>query len=295
MPETAIRNPADCVSYIERSLGAPTVKVELTSQQLTDAVDDAIRLFNRYLFIARYNVVTSPVAPGVDQATHYWSLQGGLYYCKECNFHCETLTEMEAHLLNEHGITVSGNRSYLTSTGGGYIQMSEDVVGVNHVSFVWPTAERDVLRMSLFEILSRMAYPPFALGEWYMLRMYSEMFQRVRGSDPGWRYDPVMRRLYLDLWSGPYDVCYVTAHNVTVPIMMEGSKQRYSKDFLAACTAYAKERLSMVRRKWGGVPAPAGTLMLDGAELATEAKEALDRVEEALKKLARAMYLPIVG
>jgi len=240
-------------------------------------------------------VVTSPVSPGVDEETHYWSRQADIYFCKECSFRCEVLAEIETHLLNVHDIVVSGNRSYLTSTGGGYIQMSDDVVGVYHVSFVLPTSERDVLRMSLFEILSRMAYPPFALGEWYMLRMYSEMFQRVRGSDPGWQYDPVERRLYLDLWSGPYDVCYVTAHNVTVPIMMVGSKQRYAKDFLIACVAYAKERLAMVRRKWGGVPAPAGTLMLDGAELASEAKEALDKVEEALKKLARARCLPVVG
>jgi hypothetical protein len=149
--------------------------------------------------------------------------------------------------------------------------------------------------MSLFEILSRMAYPPFALGEWYMLRMYSEMFQRVRGSDPGWRYDAESKRLYLDLWSGPYDVCYITAHNVAVSTVMVGSKQRYSKDFLAACVAYAKERLALVRRKWGGVPAPAGTLTMDGEALAAEAKEALDGVEEALKKLARAYYLPVIG
>ena len=169
------------------------------------------------------------------------------------------------------------------------------VTGVLSVDFCWPSDTRDVLQMNVFEILSRMAYPPFALGEWYLLRMYYAMFQRIRGSDPQWRYDAEARRLYLDTWSGPFDVFYVTAHHMTAETLLTGSKSKYAADFLAACLAYAQIRLARITGAFGGIPAPAGTITTDAADMREEAQKTLSDLEAYLKKVRGALYTPIMG
>ena len=238
--DSDLATTADVCAYIKRTLGWPTVVVELDDTQLNDCVLDALRLFNRYLQVVKSNV-------SKDRST------------------------------------------------GTYIVLDADVRGVYDVKFLWGEAQRDILKMNVFEILTRMSYPPFALGEWYMLRQYYEMFQRLRGSDPDWRYDPESRRLYLDCYSGPYDVCYLTSHDITVASILAGSRKRYLSEFLATCTAYAKKRVAYIRRRFGGVPAPAGTLALDGDAMAAEADTVLTDIEQRLQKHSRAHYLPIIG
>ena len=240
MDAHSVRTPADAADYARRRLGYPTVAVELDDRQLLDCVDDAVRLFNRYLMVLRPHVAKNQEV-------------------------------------------------------GTYLQMDETTRGVYHCCFLWPEAERDILKMNIFEIMVRMAYPPFELGEWYLLRSFYEMFQRVRGADPQWRYDPETKRLYIDVWGGPYDVAYITGHDVAAETLLVGSKARYAREFLDACVAYVQQRLAYIRGKFGGIPAPAGTLTTDADRMASQSETALKDIEEKLRRMSRAHYLPVMG
>jgi hypothetical protein len=228
------------VDYIKRKLGYPTVQVELTPDQITDAVNDASRLFSRYTFVMRNNV------------------------------------------LREQSESVVA-------------QLDTSTTGVYYVCFLFPESERDILRMNIFEILTHMAYPPMKVGEWYMMRMFFEMFQRVRGTEPDWRYDPESRKLYVDVWGGPYDVFYITGHLVTWETLLTGSKRRYATEFLRTCVAYAMLTLARIRGKFGGIPTPGGTLTTDAESLRTEGNTTLTDVEGKLKKIAHGRYQVTIG
>jgi len=226
--------------YIKRKLGHPAVVVELDDNQLEDAVQDALRMFNRHLMVFRNNVL---------------------------------------------------RESYEYAN----IELPADTLGVYYVCFLMPDSLRNYTQINIFEILSRLVYPEMPMGEWYMIRMFYKMFQRVRGTDPDWRYDREANVLHVDTHGGPYDVSCITGHPVTVETLTEGSKQRYERTFLKAAVAEAKQVISPIRGKFGGIPAPGGTLTTDADKMATEAQATLEKIEGDLRKLAQARCLPVVG
>ena len=242
---TAVTN--DLHEYIKRQLGhtgSTGPVIELSVDQIDDSINNAVRLFNRYLLVMQNNVATD---------------------CSESTV----------------------------------IDLDDDVLGVYYVAFLFPEAQRVYAQMSVFEIVHRWFYPGLRLGEWYMLRSFYEMYQRVRGTEPDWRLDMENRKLYLDTWSGPYDVMYITSNAITQSKLMastHGSKQKYEQDFRDLCVAYAKIPLARIRGKWNNtVPGPAGALGTDAPTLLAESKETITEIETKLKKLMRARYLPQIG
>ena len=226
--------------YVLRKLGAPELAIELTDGHLNDAVDDALRLFNRYMLTVTHK------------------------------------TSSEVY-------------------GSAYIDLEDDVRGVYYVTFMMTNNLLNYTQVNIFEILSRMVYPEMPMGEWYMIRMFYQMFQRVRGTEPEWIYDQGTNRLWLDGHGGPWDVMYVVSTDITIDSILKERRKKYERDFLEACLAYAKQTLSLIRRKFGGIPAPGGTIQTDGTELQSEAKEKLEEIETKLKRLNAARVLPRIG
>lgn len=236
-----VANQQGLRDYVLRRLGHPTVHVELSTEQLDDAIYDALRLFSRYLMVLRSNVA----------------------------------------------------RNQAQSVR---ITLSEQTLGVHYVCFLFPQEQRIVAQMNIFEILYRMIYPQLPLGEWYMLRSFYEMYQRVRGTEPDWQYDPETRVLSLDCWSGPYDVFYVTSEEISVEALLSGSRRRFQQNLLDLTLAYAKERLVPIRGKFGDtIPAPGGSLHTDASRLATEAASVIKAQEDMLKASARGYLVPTWG
>lgn len=232
------------IQWVKRRLGHPKWPVNLTDDQLQDALDDALRLFNQYMMVITSTVVTSP--PQTESSTMQ-------------------------------------------------VQLDDDVFGVFEVTFVMPETSRIYAQMSIFEIIHRWFYPGLRLGEWYMLRSFYEMYQRVRGTEPDWRYHEAEHMLYLDVWSGPYDVCYTTASGCTATTLLTGTKKRYERKFRDVCLGYAEITMSQVIGKWGGIPGPAGTLTPNADTMISAGQRKIDDVEAYLKGLAQAHYYPQIG
>jgi hypothetical protein len=236
-----IKTIEDVKIYMKRKLGFPQVRVELTDDQMEDAVDDALRKFNRHLFV------------------------------KKTNFHAESSTDQ-------------------------FLQLDDDVIQVTFVNFLLPQYAQEYANVSVFEIMTRMVYPAsMDIAEWYTTKMYYQMFQKIRGADPTWSYNPDSNLLVFDLIGGPWTIFYCTSNLLSVDSILTKGRRRYKEDFLELCLAYAKQTMSLIRGKFGGIPSPGGTLQMDADKLDQQAQEVIARVEQKLLNVASARMLPIIS
>jgi len=168
---------------------------------------------------------------------------------------------------------------------GTFIDLStvEGLKGVVSVRMAFPEQDSVYTQMNIFELMYRMVFPRMPVGEWYQLRMFYEMYQKVRGTDPDWRYDPAAKRLWVDCHSGPYDVAMVLSKELTLEGLNK-SRPMYKDLFKSAALAFCKQMLARVRGKWGDtIPAPPGTMSTDAAALRDEAGKEIEAVRLAVQ------------
>jgi len=230
MADDNLLTPENIHDYVKRRLGFPTVNVELTPDQINDAVDDTLRSVNHYMFKAEPKVQT------------------------EC-------------------------------LGSIQIGLGDDALGVLSVKALFPMSENIYTQMNIFELMYRMIYPRLPLGEWYELRMFYSMYQRVRGTEPDWYLDDHNKILWVDCTSGPYDICYIIMHPLSLADFFKG-KRAYLQLFLSGVVARAKLTLAQVRGKFSaGVPTPGGTLTTDADALRTQGDNELKAFEDQLRSI----------
>lgn len=225
--------------YIFRKLGACNVRVELGVQQVDDAINDALDMFNNYL-------------------------------CKQ---------EPRVELQRQGSVIIEplpGDR------------------GIIDVKCLFPQDVREYSQFSIWEIMYRMVFPRLPVGDWYMLKTFYEMYQKVRGTDPDWYEDESTGVLYVDCISGPWDVFYIVSRDLRIedlPVLKAG----YTRDFRKLAVAEAKITLSRVRGKFQGtIPVPGGSLSLDAETLKQEGMVERDQIEAKLDQMARFARSPII-
>lgn len=179
-------------------------------------------------------------------------------------------------------------------SGSVEIPLQENDRGVINVKILFPNSYREYAQMNIFEVMYRMVFPRLPLGEWYTLKTYYKMYQQVRGTEPDWYEDESTKTLWVDCWSGPYDIFYVVSTDLDVEDIPTLQKA-YTRMFKKLAVAEAKMVLARIRGKFGNsIPVPGGNLMLDGADLKSEAATEKAEVEEKLEKLARYEQSPVM-
>jgi hypothetical protein len=215
-------------TYAATVLGYPAIKVELFPQHYDIAIDNALLLFNNYLF------------------------------------------DYEARISPQQTDAVS-------------IQLTSDIIGVLKVDALIPRDDSQYLQMSVFELVYRMVYPKLPVGEWYQLRSFYEMYQRIRGIDPDWHYDETTHTLYADCHGGVYDLCYVVMKKLSLESITAGLGP-YESLFRKAVVAYCKRTLALIRGKFANIPSPGGgSLSTDASSLEGQGAAELKEVEQALR------------
>lgn len=174
------------------------------------------------------------------------------------------------------------------------IQLEDSVRGILEVKILFPETQRQTARINIFEIIYRMVFPKFPIADWYLYRSFYDMFQEVRGTEPDWRWDSFSKKLYLDCWSGPYDIFYVVAKDLTLTTFYTGKKP-YLQDFLDLVVARAKMILARTLSKFGSIPSPSGTISTDADSLRREAEATEKQVVEALQKRSRFSMVGMLG
>jgi hypothetical protein len=202
--------------------------------------------------------------------------------------------ENALRILNNWACEAALNVAY-EQTDSVVLQLDDAVRGLLEVKILPPSSQRIPADINIFEIIYRMVFPKFPISDWYMFRGFYETFQRVKGTEPDWRWDAMNKKLYVDCWSGPYDIFYVTARDLTLE-SFSASQGQYSQMFLDLVVARAKQTLAMIRGKFGdSIPAPGGAVSTDAAALRTSGQEKEKEVIERLQKRARFAFVGMVG
>lgn len=225
--------------YIVRKLGGCAVVVELTSEQVSDCIYDALDQFNHYLCKAE---------PRVSKSRE----------------------------------------------GSVQIPLNPGDRGVVNCKILFPEDTRVYAQMNVFELMYRMVFPRMPLGDWYLLKVYYKMYQQIRGTDPDWYVDESTNTLYVDCWSGPYDIFYVVSRDLTIADLAD-LKAAYTRDFRKLAVAEAKIVVGRIRGKYGNsIPTPGGTLTTDAERLLSEGEKEKQEVEDKLEKIAKFSQSPIM-
>lgn len=179
-------------------------------------------------------------------------------------------------------------------TGSVQITLESGDRGVIACKLLFPEDSRVYAQMNIFEIMYRMVFPRLPLGEWYTLKTFYEMYQRVRGTDPDWYFDESTKTLCVDAWSGPYDVFYIVATDLTVESLSQ-YRTGYFRYLQEYALAEAKLILARVRGKFAGtIPVPGGMMGTDAAELKAEGEAKKAEIEAILEKVGRFSVTPIM-
>ena len=177
------------------------------------------------------------------------------------------------------------------------IQLDSDATGVTEVQALFPESQRIYAQMNVFEIMYRMVFPRLPIADWYMLRSFYEMYQRIRGTEPDWRVlvDPAtgQRTLFVDGWSGPYDIYYLQIKDLTLANIQKVHPQ-YFQHFLDLTWGKSDQVLSMIRGKFQGIPAPGGMLTTNASDLLSEGTRKEEKELEWLNNVGRFSAMPIV-
>lgn len=249
--------------YIKKELGFPVVNVELMDEHYIQCIDDALRIFNNWASAIELRVAyNQSEAVVLDLGS---SVRGVL----------------EVKMLYPE-TTRSGSNADPEADAE---EEGKSIVGTSTISD----------RVNIFEMMYRMVFPKFPISDWYMYRSFFEMFQKVRGTDPDWKWDKFNHKLYVDCWTGPYDIYYVVAADLTLDSINSG-ESAYLQMFLDLVCARAKLMLARIRGKFGNsIPAPDGQISIDASDLRQEGMDKEKEVIERLKSKAKFSCVGIIG
>ncbi len=168
----SIKGRDDLVQWILRKLGAPLIEVELTSDQIEMAIDDAVEEFGRY-----YNFDTNYFGTGLE---NYESYEGEV----------ETLSGQVAAAKYDEGITLPDNVNAV-------VNIHETLAGMNGGMNDLMSSQNVMLNMGMF--------PDFhsihKSGGWinYHLAMQSvELTKKMMGGGFQFDYNSVTHKLKLN-------------------------------------------------------------------------------------------------
>ena len=180
-------------------------------------------------------------------------------------------------------------------TGSVVIQLEDDIRGVVAVKFLHPESTRSMTTMNVFEIINRMVYPSFSVSDWYLFKSFYEMFQQIRGAEPDWKWDPFSKKLYVDAWSGPFDIYYAVSTNLTLEAL-GFAKDQYRQRFLDLAVARAKQIQARIQGKFTqSIPGPVGPVTTDAESLRREGKEKEVEIKEWLETICKFTQVLAIG
>lgn len=180
--------------------------------------------------------------------------------------------------------------------GSVVITLTDGCRGVIECMALFPESQMAYANMNVFEIMYRMVFPRLPIGEWYQLRSFYEMYQRIRGTEPDWK---VFRaadgtvKLFIDCWSGPYDIWYVEIQPLTFATVQTVTGE-YFQQYIDLTFAKAQRVLARIRGKYNGIPAPGGTINTDARDLEQQGRETEEKVLKWLNNTGKFFAMPIV-
>lgn len=245
----AIQNETQLKQYILRKLGAPLITVELTNDQLTDAINDATELFSKYVNLNQEFQILSLSGYVTDNSDP--TINGIKLPDKTIGIF--SIDPYEPNTTNVFGFT---------GMGGGLIYS------------MYTTQMYGMIGSNGFYNDSG-----FSFGTQANISNFKALARVMTGKGYDFNFDP--RTKYLTLYPQP-DKCERLDHSIILGIhYVSPEENMYGEHFIKNyALAKAKEMLGLIRKKYSGVTLPGGGTV--DASIGDEGREEVKRLEEEL-------------
>ena len=263
-------NRQELVDYCLRKLGAPVLEINVDDDQVDDAIDDAIQLFQERHFdgVERMYLKYQLTQADIDRGQGKNSSGVGI-----------VTTSATSTSISGYGTTTSN--WYETSN---FIQVPDTVIGVEKI-FKFDTSS---ISGSMFSIKYQLFlndlyyFNSVELLQYAMTKTYLEDIDFLLTPDKQIRFNKRQNRLYLDMdWgSSSKDEWFIMdCYRVLDP---NGCQRCYNDIFLKQYST------ALIKRQWGqnlikfkGVKLPGG-LEFNGREIYEDAERELENLKEKM-------------
>ena len=268
-------NRQDFIEYCLRKLGAPVLEINVDDEQIEDAVDDGIQMFNERHFdgvermYLKYRISQDDLDRGRARNDSGSTNSAGI-----------VTTVGTSSTITGYGATTSN--WYETSN---FIQVPDSVVGVEKIfKFDSSSISSGMFSIKYQLFLNDLYYfNSVELMQYAMTKTYLEDIDFLLTPDKQVRFNKRQGRLYLDMDWGAQTVDNYLVLDCFRALDPEDFNQIYNDIFL-------KEYVTLlIKRQWGqnmikfkGVKLPGG-IEMNGREIYDDAERALESFRERFK------------
>jgi hypothetical protein len=233
----------EIADYILLMLGAPVLDIELDRQQITLAVDEALRIFEEWAPASYFQYYTFETNAG--QSVYELPCDIGIIRNVEhLGRECDASSQLGG------GQTLG----WIGDTGYGAGGLAWGSWGYNRHQPFWGNAH-----------------------EWVMFKQYEETFERLSGRNGGWEFFQDTHTLKI------YPVPNLGGGTVTIHYLQKKKNWPEVHDWMnnyGLCLA--KIMLGRIRSKYSNIVSPGGGVTLDGQNLLTEGLQEKKDLEKDL-------------
>ena len=268
-------NRQDFIDYCLRKLGAPVLEINVDDEQIDDAVDDGIQMFNERHFdgvermYLKYQISQDDIDRGRARNDSGSTNTAGI-----------VTTVGTSSTITGYGATTSN--WYETSN---FLQVPDSVVGVEKIfKFDSSSISSGMFSIKYQLFLNDLYYfNSVELLQYAMTKTYLEDIDFLLTPDKQVRFNKRQGRLYLDMDWGAQTVDNYLVLDCFRALDPEDFNQIYNDIFL-------KEYVTLlIKRQWGqnmikfkGVKLPGG-IEMNGREIYDDAERALESFRERFK------------
>ena len=273
----------ELIDYCLRQLGAPVLEVNVDDDQIDDAVDDALQLFNERHF------------DGVERMFLKYKLsQDDIDRGKASGTTGVGIVTTTANSTNVSGMGTITSNFYENSN---FIQVPDSVIGIERI-FKFDTSS---ISGSMFSIKYQLFlndlyyFNSIELLQYSMVKSYLEDIDFLLTTDKQIRFNKRQDRLYLDIdWSAQSVDTYfvIDCHRALDPNQFSGV---FNDSFLK------RYLTQLIKRQWGqnlikfrGVKLPGG-IELNGREIYEDAEREIQVIREKMSSEYELPPLDMIG
>ena len=233
-------------------LGAPKVNVELDKQQLSIAIDDAMKVYEENAPRSEYQYCVFQTSPGINR----YKLSDDIGLISSVTFRS---TSGLGSLNGAGGVDLGLSGGMAPWAGSFYYNTIGH--GYSNTAGGFPSRNSPIYAN---------------VGEWNLLSGYMQLFQRVSGREPSWE---MAADNSIIITPCPLDVKNVVVHYLQRKRDWHEAHTWIKKYALAN----AKEMLGRVRSKFDKFVSPNGGVSMDGSALLSEAFNEREKLMELIR------------
>jgi len=229
--------------YVIMLLGGPVIDLELDQQQLSLAVDEALRMFEEWApqsYFQWYHITTEAMQSIYEMPCDVGMIRSVEYGPPSCDGASELGGSMPLGWIGDTGYGAGG--------------LAWGAWGYNRHQPYWGYA-----------------------GEWVLFKQYEDMFERLSGRNGGWEFYEDLHKIKV------YPTPQVGGGEISVQYLQKKKDWKEVHQFMNEyALALSKIMVGRIRSKYSTIVFPGDGVTLDGATILAEGREEKIQLEKDL-------------